>query len=380
AYMIAPTAERAAAVRAAIDEVRGVGHFWEPLRAMERVAVEPLHGLEEFPPRWRAFIASQPAVERQSDWDTEEDRWLREVVERLEGAEGLAKAARSTRRADDLRAWCGSLVDAGDWKAALSAFEEAAQLVADTRHARGEFLDGAALAAQSLGRQDLPAHLERAWRASPSMPRLRRWLASSLGKATLEARVAQALEACPKPAARQRALLHLLAREFSAAAELLATAPGLGWSDGEHPGHLLFALFARLLGGRRNPTFPKTDPLADLGMDLEELEAMTADPDEPRLITPAVDPLLERAGADRISDPASRAAALAAMRKAAESRIEGVTAGKRRRHYGHAAELVATCVTCDGTGETARWAASLRAEYRRFPALRDELDRAMGAS
>ena len=105
--------------------------------------------------------------------DTEEDRWLREVVQRLEGSDGLAKIARSTRRADDLRAWCKSLVDAGDWKAALAAFEEAAGHVADKDYARGELLDGVALAAQSLGRKDLSGWLERAWRAGPSMVRLR---------------------------------------------------------------------------------------------------------------------------------------------------------------------------------------------------------------
>ena len=46
---------------------------------------------------------------------------MREVVRRLEGAEGLARVARSTRRADDLRAWCESLIEAGDWRAAILA-------------------------------------------------------------------------------------------------------------------------------------------------------------------------------------------------------------------------------------------------------------------
>jgi hypothetical protein len=49
-----------------------------------------------------------------------------------------------------------------------------------------------------------------------------------------------------------------------------------------------------------------------------------------------------------------------------ESRVAGVTEQKRHRHYGHAAELVATCVGCDKTGETTRWAAALQDEYERF--------------
>jgi hypothetical protein len=61
----------------------------------------------------------------------------------------------------------------------------------------------------------------------------------------------------------------------------------------------------------------------------------------------------------------------------AERRVSGVTEQKRRRHYGHAAELVAACVACDGSLEGARWVASIRTEYRRFPALRAEFDRAL---
>lgn len=376
AYTLAPVAERAEAVRTAIDRVQGVGHFWEPLRELERVAVEPLPGLAAFLPRWRALIANKPAGKRTSEWDTEEDRWLREVVQRLEGAEGLAKVARATKRADDLRAWCKSLVEAKDWQAALKAFGEAAELVTDKDYAQGEFLDGAALAAQTLERKDLPAHLERAWRASPSMSRLRRWLGSSSTKATLGKRVGEALQACPKQATRQRALLHVLSHDFVAAAKLLASAPGLGWSNGEHPGHLLFPLFAQLLGGSRKRARHDLDPVLHRGADLDELEAMTADTEEPRLATPEVGALVALAGVASISDATSRRAVLAAMKQAAESRVAGVTEQKRRKHYGHAAELVATCVAYDQTGETTRWAAALQAEYRRFPALRDELDRA----
>lgn len=376
-YMTSAPGQRADAVRSAIDEAHGVGHFWEPLREMERVAVEPLPAFDHFLPRWRALIEQQTAGERRSDWDTEEDRWLREVVRRLEGADGLAKVARSTRRADDLRAWCKGLVEAGAWKAALPAFDEAAELVADKEYARGEFLDGAALAAQELGRGDLPGRLERAWRAGPSVPRLRRWLGSASGKAAILRRAAQALEACPKQAHRQRAFLHVLQSDFDPAAKLLASAPGLGWSDGEHPGHLLFPVFEALLGGRRTPASP---PMAHSGMGVEELEMMTADKDEPRLTTPSVDELLKQAGVEGIPDTAVRRAVLAAMRQAAENRLAGVTEQKRRRHYGHAAELVAACVACDGSPEAASWLASIKTEHRRFPALRAELDRALGAS
>ncbi len=377
AYMVAPATERADAVREAIDEVRGVGHFWEPLREMERVAVEPLPDLKDFLPQWRALLASKPAAgrSRDRDTDTEEDRWLREVVQRLDGAEGLANVARSTRRADDLRAWCKSLVEVGDWKAALTAFAEAAELVSGREYALGEFLDGAALAAQCLGREDVAVYLERAWRTIPSMSRLRRWLGSSKREATFRKRVAEALEACPKDASRQRALLHVLSHDFASAAKLLAIAPGLGWSFGEHPGRLLFPLFARLLEGHERKT-----PAEHRVLDLGELEAVSPEPGGPRLVTPDVDALLAQARVDDISDATSRRAVLAAMKNAAENRLAGVTDQKRRRQYGHASELVAACVACDASSETARWAAALKQDYRRFPALREALERAIGTS
>src|SRR5690606_30554332 len=155
-------------------------------------------------------------------WGAGADRWLREVIERREGAAGLAKLARSMGRTDDLRAWCRNLLEAGGWRGALAAFEEAAELVADNDHARGDFLDGAALAAQELGAKDFPARLERAWRAAPSMVRLGRWLASVEGPTALRERAADALSACSKDAYRQRAFLHVLQCDFAAAASLLA--------------------------------------------------------------------------------------------------------------------------------------------------------------
>lgn len=162
-YMTTPERKRAAAVRDAIHEMSGVGSFVEPLCEMESVAVEPLPNLETFISQWRALIQeSLSSKERRSDWDSDEDRWLREVIARTEGAAGLSAIARESKRAEDLRAWCESLVDDGDWKGALAAFDEASELADDKWDARGEFLDGAAHAATKLKRKDVPERLERA--------------------------------------------------------------------------------------------------------------------------------------------------------------------------------------------------------------------------
>jgi hypothetical protein len=138
-------------------------------------------------------------------------------------------------------------MEAGDWNAALAANEEAAEIVIEKAYSEGDFLDGAALAAQELSRKDLPERLELAWRKAPSLLRLRRWLGSSGSRGILKKRAAAAIEACPTKAHRQKALLCILLGDFETAAKLLASAPGLGWSDSEHPGQFPYSL--PLLGG-----------------------------------------------------------------------------------------------------------------------------------
>jgi len=164
-YMIAAPDQRAAAVCTAIDEMSGIESFWEPLSQMEQVAIEPLAGFELFLPRWRELIEQGVATEKRFDSDVAQPGWLREVAQRTQGVDGLAELARSSRRPDDLRAWCRMLVEARDWEAALSSYEEAVEIVSesgDSCYTRSEMLDGAALAAQELGRADLPDRLQRA--------------------------------------------------------------------------------------------------------------------------------------------------------------------------------------------------------------------------
>jgi hypothetical protein len=102
---------------------------------------------------------------------------------------------------------------------------------------------------------------------------------------------------------------------------------------------------------------------------------LATEPDGPRLATPDVGSILAQAGIDGIPDAGARRAVLTAMRKTAEQRLAGVTEAKRRGHYGHAAQLVAACLACDPSPETLAWAASMKREYRRLPALCAELDR-----
>ena len=113
-YMTSSAKSRAHAVSSAIEEVQSVGYFSEPLRELERVAVEPLPDFDDFLVQWHTLVEEQVDAAKKSDWDRREDRWLREVIARTQGPDGLAEIARRSRRADDLRAWCVALVKAGD--------------------------------------------------------------------------------------------------------------------------------------------------------------------------------------------------------------------------------------------------------------------------
>jgi len=369
-YMTASPKTRARAVCSAIGEVQGLGFFFEPLKELERVAVDPLPELEDFLVHWRALVEERVAAATKSDWDRREDCWLREVVARTQGPEGLATLARKSRRANDLRAWCRALVDAGDQQAARVAYEEAAELVTGRDYARGEFLDGAALAAQELGADDLDAVLERAWRQTPTLSRLRRWLGGCSTRNDLTQRAAIALDAAPQGVARQRSLLHILCGRPEHAARLLADAPGLGWSGADHPGHLVFPVFARILCGGDVPI--------DLPRSYDDEMVGLADDNRPRLRTADIYALLRLADVSAPEDVSVRSTMILAMRTAAEKRVEGVTGNKRRRYYGHAASLAVLCAAVEGSAEGKAWLRELMDEYRRYPALKREFAAAGG--
>src|SRR5205823_7319788 len=138
------------------------------------------------------------------------ERWLREAVFRSNGVDGLGRLARKTKRPHACLAWCEALVDRADWAKALSAYDLSAALVGKS-HWRGELLDGAALAAQQLGRSDVSDRLAVAWHAAPTLPRLLRWLVSEDGSPTdLRAKARKIVSRCPKTAGRQLGLLRLL--------------------------------------------------------------------------------------------------------------------------------------------------------------------------
>lgn len=260
---------------------------------------------------------------------------------------------------------------------AFAAYKEAAEIVTDKEYAKATFLDGVALAAQELGKKNLSQHLERAWRQSPTLLHLIRWLGTSKNKATITKKAKQALDACPQKAHRQRAFLHLLLSDFGKSAKLLGAAKGLGWSDSDHPGHLIFPLFYKLLGGD-DTVFESGYTTVSTGrLSIDDLEYMSIRDNEPTLVTPTIDEVLALDGLPGKMIETSKNKILQAMKKAAENRVDGVTSKGRRKYYSHAAQLVSACLAVDNATGTVAWFESLRQEYRRYPALQAAFSKAL---
>lgn len=377
-YLTTPLEDRAEALCRTIGRLEGIACLWEPLAQMERVMTRPLPELDPFLPHWVDHLERQPPSE--SEWDDNRDRWLREAVSRLEGVAGLERIARKTRKPYALRAWCEALAEKDEWAKALRAWEVATKLAGES-YWRGEFLDGAALAAQQLGRRDASKRLEAAWRGAPSLVRLVRWLGAGTPSAsTVIKRAKRAIEHFPGKAARQRGMLHLLTGDAHAAAKVLAKARGLGWSDEDHPGHLLFPAFAGLLA-ESTKTGLGVELFARLRDAPSDMDLENDDGVKPRLAAPSIAELIARVRLPAAIDTRGRVAMHKAMQAAAKRRVDGVLGKKRRRHYGHAAMLVACCHELGpviGRREaTAKWVAELRQRYSRFHAFQRELDHAL---
>jgi hypothetical protein len=227
-YTTTPVRDRAHAILRTIEDVRGVATLSDPVKAMEDVTAGAVPDLDAFLPLWvKRLERLRPSTD---EWDAPHERWLRDAVFRMEGVDGLERLVRKTRRPQACLAWCDAVAERKDWPAALRAAVACARLVRHS-HWRGRLLDGAALAAQELGRSDLSKRLDSAWRAAPTLARLLRWLAAGdAGGESLRNKAARAMAACPKAPARQFGLLRVLLDDIPAAAALLANAPGLGWS------------------------------------------------------------------------------------------------------------------------------------------------------
>ena len=128
--------DRTNAVFKAIEDVKRVGSLLNPIQDMEGVSAGALPDLGSFLPRWVKRLGRlRPS---RDEWESDEERWLREAVFRLEGVNGLEQLARRTKRSQACLAWCKALVKRANWAGALRAYDASAALVGKS-HWRGSF-------------------------------------------------------------------------------------------------------------------------------------------------------------------------------------------------------------------------------------------------
>lgn len=112
-YVTTPAAERADAIFQALESTDSLSHFRGPLQAMESALGKALPEIEEFLSLWIARLERE--ARPSDDWESEQERWLREAITRRDGLAGLERMARGTKRPEVVRAWCDAVVAAGDW-------------------------------------------------------------------------------------------------------------------------------------------------------------------------------------------------------------------------------------------------------------------------
>ena len=103
---------------------------------------------------------------------------------------------------------------------------------------------------------------------------------------------------------------------------------------------------------------------------------------KPRLATPSIVAMIQNVRPSLKVTDADRDVSIDAMRTAAAKRVEGILGNSRRRHYGHAALLVASCLAFAPKrreAELSKWHAELRQQYARRSAFRQELTRAFAS-
>jgi hypothetical protein len=172
---------------------------------------------------------------------------------------------------------------------------------------------------------------------------------------------------------------------LDAAAKLLAEAPGLGWSSADHPGHVLFPVFAILLadGTSRKVSATLLANLESTCLDPVEMLRRDGAETKPALTMPLIGTLIDDVRPELTLERTDRDAMLDAMRAAAEKRVEAILGDSRRRHYGHAAMLVASCLALAPRNReeaTSAWIAQLRAAHSRRHAFKEELRAAISLS
>lgn len=393
-YEATPPAERATALREALDELGSEAWATFDLAAMGDAHEVPLPDLESFLTSWVTTLDPLPL---EPDYlDRYRSPVLAEAAFLAEGLGGLARLARAQGDRHPLfyERWLDELIRTDQPIEALDAAREGAERAIEGVAAAG-LADRLAKLAGKMGKPDVEElGCRLAWRKQPSGIRflkLHRCVRSQdpggqhLATAELEA----ARRGEYRLPDHLGFMLKLLAEDLASILAATAKASPVGWTYGStmgsasvpfllvgasgaekvSEGAVLATLWRELASrGVRSDTFADEGMVASVDRDTE----LSWEP----LLTATIDRMMPT--------PASRKQALVGAREAATRRIEAIVSGGHRRAYGRAAQLavsVGEAMSLMGDrAETTSWLVGVRATFPRHSAFKRELESAIRRS
>jgi hypothetical protein len=239
----------------AVERLSAVDVISSPIELMTSAAVRPLEGLRELTREWARLleaiaggIAPGPTA-----WSPSH-AMLAEALERIDGIDGLARAARRSGELSQYRTWVMRIVAEGRFADAIGVASEAGATLSDA-FGRGLMLDAAlALAERANDHERALVLVERAFLADPSTSRLARWLLWGDPSALeVEERSRRARQSGVAPTARMDALMLALEGAVDDLTAVLAITDH-GWGGDENAGPLAFPTLLLLLYGAPNAT------------------------------------------------------------------------------------------------------------------------------
>ncbi len=256
-YESAPSESRVDAMLDAVERLSAVDVVASPIELMLASAPRALGDIQRFTREWAALLEAlaEGVALKPLAWSPSH-AMLAEALERLDGLEGIARAARRTGDLTQYRTWVTRVVAEGRFGDAIAIASEAGETLSDA-FGRGVMLDAALTLAQKVNdRSRIEPLVERAFFADPSTSRLARWLLyDSPTRQLVAERSARLRESGIDRTPRMDALLFALEGSIEELVGLLEAADD-GWGADDNSGPLAYpAVLMMLYGG------PKATPV-----------------------------------------------------------------------------------------------------------------------
>jgi hypothetical protein len=318
-------------------------------------------------------------------------RWLlREAIIMKEGTEGLAELAKKEgdvhpEAYDD---WVTLLLEQKNYEGAIKAALEGFDRIADGS-SRASLADRLSEIALKVGDEDLALEARiRAWRSYPSLNRLLSLCTEGNPYETIiEERIKTEFEKFKQgeysPDNGLKNKLELLAGDYESAIKSLENANSLGWSEGKHPGRIVFPFLLVAGSGKEVP--PPDTVMAKLWDEMDKGDwsiysshviRKTDQKDSEDTIS--YKKLLQSAMLRHPVTEKQQIEYLDIARQIAKKRMAEIVSKKFRKAYERAATVMVACAEAyhlaDKKQESYDIVRGAHEQFRNHRAFRDEMD------